>query len=140
MRPFHFAFPVDNLNKARWFYTGVLGCGEGRWAEQWVDFDFFGHQLSAHLSRADDVGTNPVDGDEVPVRHFGLVLKWSEWRELSERLQRQDVSFLIQPRVRFEGEAGEQATMFVRDPAGNALEFKAFRNPGDLFRKAKAAE
>ena len=133
--PFHFAFPVDDLDAARAFYGGVLGCPEGRSAATWVDFDLAGHQIVAHrvAAAARDVGTSPVDGDGVPVPHFGLVLPWEEWEALAQRLRDADWTFALAPRVRFRGEVGEQGTFFVRDPAGNALEFKAFRDPGLLF-------
>ena len=134
--PFHLAFPVRDLASTRAFYGRTLGCTEGRSAERWVDFDFFGHQISAHLSDAStSVPTNEVDEDDVPVRHFGVVLSMERWEALAERLREQRVSFLIEPRIRFRGEAGEQATFFVRDPSGNALEFKAFADPGRLFRR-----
>ncbi len=133
--PFHLAFPVDDLAAARRFYGDLLGCREGRSAEQWVDFDLHGHQIVAHLA-ADAVrarATNPVDGDDVPVPHFGVVLAMDEWRGLADRLQGAGVEFVIAPTVRFAGEPGEQATMFLLDPAGNALEFKAMADPGKLF-------
>jgi extradiol dioxygenase family protein len=137
MRPFHLAFPVRDLESARAFYGGILGCREGRRSERWVDFDFHGHQISAHLRPEElrEVAANPVDGDDVPVRHFGLVLGWEEFHELAGRLRAANVEFLIEPRIRFEGEPGEQATLFVRDPSGNALEFKAFRDAGRLFAR-----
>ena len=136
--PFHLAFPVNDLAATRAFYEGVLGCRVGRSAERWIDFDLRGHQLSAHL-RPEPSGeiaaarTNDVDGDDVPVRHFGLVLGWDDWHAEAERLARASVSFLIEPHVRFQGEAGEQATMFLSDPSGNALEFKSFRDPARVF-------
>ena len=135
--PFHLAFPVDDLDTARVFYGGLLGCREGRSAAHWVDFDLHGHQIVAHLapdavrSRA----TNPVDGDHVPVPHFGLVLGMDEWKALAARLEAAGTEFVIAPTVRFEGEPGEQATMFLLDPAGNALEFKAMANPSNLFAR-----
>jgi len=133
--PFHLAFPVRDLASTRAFYGALLGCAEGRAAETWVDFDFFGHQLSAHVSSAAGVeATNPVDGDAVPVRHFGVVLSLEDWSALAERLRAAGVDFLIEPRVRFAGLVGEQATFFLRDPSGNALEFKAFAEPQRLFR------
>jgi uncharacterized protein len=135
--PFHLAFPVDDLTAARRFYGELLGCPEGRSADDWVDFDLHGHQIVAHLV-PDTVrrrAINPVDGEEVPVPHFGLVLPIGEWRALAERLRQADVEFVIPPTVRFEGQAGEQATMFLLDPAGNALEFKAMADPGNLFAK-----
>jgi extradiol dioxygenase family protein len=135
--PFHLAFPVDDLAAARRFYGNLLGCPEGRSAEEWVDFDLHGHQIVAHLApeavRAR--ATNPVDGDDVPVPHFGLVLAMDDWRALADRLTGAGVEFVIAPTIRFEGQPGEQATMFLRDPCGNALEFKAFANPRKLFAK-----
>ena len=135
--PFHFAFPVDDLAAARAFYGGLLGCPEGRSADEWVDFDLYGHQIVAHLApeavRAR--ATNPVDGENVPVPHFGLVLTMDRWKALAERLESAGVDFVIPPTVRFAGQPGEQATMFFRDPAGNALEFKAMKDPAKLFAK-----
>ncbi len=134
--PFHLAFPVHDLKAARSFYTGVLGCGVGRESGRWIDFDFFGHQITAHLSPAEaPCATNPVDGDAVPVRHFGLVLPWDKWQELAARLEANGIDFLVQPKIRFRGQPGEQATLFIRDPSGNALEFKSFRDGEALFRK-----
>jgi extradiol dioxygenase family protein len=135
--PFHLAFPVDDLAAARRFYGELLGCREGRSADHWVDFDLHGHQIVAHLA-PDAVqrrATNPVDGKEVPVPHFGLVLAMDAWRALAERLTGAGVEFVIPPTVRFAGEPGEQATMFLLDPAGNALEFKAMADPAKLFAK-----
>ena len=135
--PFHLAFPVDDLAAARAFYGDLLGCPEGRSADHWVDFDLHGHQIVAHLA-PDAVqrrAVNPVDGDAVPVPHFGLVLPMDEWRALAERLQSAGTEFVIPPTVRFAGQAGEQATMFLLDPAGNALEFKAMADPAKLFTK-----
>ena len=135
--PFHLAFPVDDLAAARAFYGGLLGCPEGRSADEWVDFDLYGHQIVAHLApeavcaRA----TNPVDGEDVPVPHFGLVLTMDRWKALAERLESAGIDFVIPPTVRFAGQPGEQATMFFRDPAGNALEFKAMADPAKLFAK-----
>lgn len=135
--PFHLAFPVDDLGAARRFYGEVLGCPEGRSSGDWVDFDFHGHQIVAHLAsgavRAR--ATNAVDGEDVPVPHFGLVLPMDEWKALAERLEKAGVEFVIPPTVRFEGQPGEQATMFLTDPAGNALEFKAMSDPAGLFAK-----
>jgi extradiol dioxygenase family protein len=133
--PFHLAFLVDDLGAARRFYGELLGCPEGRSAEHWVDFDFYGHQIVAHLA-PDQVrrrSTNPVDGDDVPVPHFGLVLEKQAWQCLAERLIDAAVEFVIPPTVRFAGQPGEQATMFLLDPAGNALEFKAMANAEKLF-------
>ena len=136
MQPFHLAFPVHDLAAARAFYGGVLGCAEGRSAGDWVDFDLFGHQIVAHLAPgAGDRGSTPVDGHEVPVPHFGVVLDWDAFQAFAARLEQAGVDFVIAPTLRFAGRAGEQMTMFFRDPSGNALEFKAFRNPADLFAK-----
>ena len=135
--PFHLAFPVDDLAAARRFYGEILGCPEGRSAAEWVDFDLYGHQVVAHLapdavrSRA----TNAVDGEHVPVPHFGIVLPMLQWQALAARLTESAVKFVIPPTVRFAGQAGEQATMFFLDPAGNALEFKAMADPEKLFAK-----
>jgi extradiol dioxygenase family protein len=133
--PFHLAFPVDDLAAARRFYGRLLGCPEGRSAAQWVDFDLHGHQIVAHLApdAAKARATNPVDGEDVPVPHFGLVLAMDEWKTLAARLEQAGTAFVIPPTVRFEGQPGEQATMFLRDPAGNALEFKAMADPAKLF-------
>lgn len=133
--PFHLAFPVDDLAAARRFYRELLECPEGRSAEHWVDFNLHGHQIVAHLA-PDQVrrrSTNPVDGEDVPVPHFGLVLSMADWKRLAERLRDAGVDFVIPPTVRFEGRPGEQATMFLLDPAGNALEFKAMADPANLF-------
>jgi extradiol dioxygenase family protein len=135
--PFHLAFPVDDLAAARRFYGGLLGCPEGRSAEEWVDFDLHGHQIVAHLAphAARARATNPVDGEDVPVPHFGIVLPMSAWKALACRLQQAGIDFVIEPTIRFEGQPGEQATMFFLDPAGNALEFKAMADPAKLFAK-----
>ena len=135
--PFHLAFPVDDLAAARRFYGEILGCPEGRSADRWIDFDLLGHQIVAHLApdAAPRRSTNAVDGDHVPVPHFGLVLPKDDWQTLADRLQAAGVDFVIEPTVRFAGEAGEQATMFFLDPAGNALEFKAMADPAKLFAK-----
>ena len=135
--PFHLAFPVRDVESTRAFYAGVLGCPVGRSAERWIDFDFFGHQLSAHVASDETLATNEVDGDAVPVRHFGVVLSMERWEELVERLRTAGTDFLLEPKVRFRGEIGEQATLFVRDPSGNALEFKAFADPSRLFQSGK---
>lgn len=133
--PFHLAFPVDDLGAARDFYGRVLGCEEGRSCDEWIDFEFRGHQIVAHLSpgRAGDSAQSHVDGHGVPVPHFGLVLTMEEWHSLGERLREASIAFVIEPTIRFKGQPGEQATMFLRDPAGNALEFKAFADPEQLF-------
>lgn len=132
---FHLAIPVDDLSAARKFYVEVLGAGVGRTDGRWIDFDFGGHQVTAHL--VDDAmpaaPTNPVDHHDVPVRHFGLVLDWAAWEALAASLRDRGVPFLVEPHLRFAGEVGEQATLFVTDPAGNAIEFKAFRDPERLF-------
>jgi hypothetical protein len=136
LRPFHLAFPVHDLDAARVFYGGVLGCAEGRSSAQWIDFDLMGHQIVAHLSPAARAeASNPVDGHDVPVPHFGVVLTMADWEALAERVRAAGVPFGIAPHVRFKGEVGEQATMFFRDPSGNALEFKAFGNDSQLFAK-----
>lgn len=168
MRPprFHLAIPVADLEAARTFYAGVLGCGVGRESDTWIDFDFFGHQVTTHLSPAEtpltasgdaathpagskprsvgdgpdarvprEAATNPVDGKQVPVRHFGVILEWQAWHALAERLRRAAVDFLIEPYVRFRGQVGEQATLFVLDPSRNGLEFKAFKDQSRLFAR-----
>jgi extradiol dioxygenase family protein len=133
---FHLAFPVDDLAAARRFYGEILGCPEGRSADHWVDFDLYGHQIVAHLiDRPNDRATNPVDGDDVPVPHFGLLLRPDEWRALADRLIAAGVEFVIKPHTRFAGQAGEQSTMFVLDPCGNALEFKAFADDSMIFAR-----
>ncbi len=137
--PFHLAIPVHDLDKARHFYGEVFALEEGRSSARWVDFDFYGHQLVIHQSPVtpahERANTNPVDGHDVPVPHFGLVLEWEQWEALAARLKSLDTQFVIEPYVRFEGEVGEQATMFLLDPCGNALEFKAFKDIGQLFAK-----
>lgn len=135
IRPFHVAFPVLDLAKTRKFYQDVLGCKIGRSTERWVDFDMFGHQMSAHLrpSEVRPAEANAVDGKNVPVRHWGVILAWDEWHNLAERLRKNGIEFIIEPYIRFEGQPGEQATMFFLDPSGNALEFKAFKNDADIF-------
>ncbi|HVC02706.1 MAG TPA: VOC family protein [Steroidobacteraceae bacterium] len=137
--PFHVAFAVDDLEAARHFYTAILGCPQGRSAEQWIDFDLFGHQIVAHLKpqaaprHMAGRASNLVDGDDVPVPHFGVVLTPPDWRRLAARVRAAGVSFVVEPHTRFAGQVGEQSTMFFLDPAGNALEFKAFADPGRLF-------
>jgi extradiol dioxygenase family protein len=135
--PFHLAFPVDDLAKAREFYGDLIGCPEGRSSEHWVDFDFYGHQIVTHLApeELNAAATNSVDGHSVPVRHFGLVLPMDEWHALADKLVRAGKTFIIEPYIRFKGDPGEQATMFLLDPAGNALEFKAFANIDQLFAR-----
>jgi hypothetical protein len=138
--PFHLAIPVHDLHAARHFYGELFGCPEGRSSAEWVDFDFFGHQLVAHLAAGIDVqggpkNSNEVDGKDVPVPHFGVVLEWDAWHTLAERLRAAGVHFAIEPGIRFRGQVGEQATLFLFDPSGNALEFKAFKDPARLFAK-----
>ena len=136
MRPFHLAFAVHDLAAARFFYGGVLGCPEGRSSDAWIDFDLYGHQIVTHLSlSARDTLSNPVDGHDVPVPHFGVVLTMDQWRTLAARLEAAGTAFDIAPYVRFEGQIGEQATMFFRDPSGNALEFKGFADDSQLFAR-----
>ena len=168
MRPprFHLAIPVADLEAARTFYVGVLGCGVGRESDTWIDFDFFGHQVTTHLSPMEtpltasgvaathpagskpgsvgggrdacvprEAATNPVDGKQVPVRHFGVILDWQAWHALAERLRRAGVDFLIEPYLRFRGQVGEQATLFILDPSRNGLEFKAFKDQSRLFAR-----
>ena len=136
-RPFHLAFPVHDLNVARSFYGELLGCPEGRSSPEWIDFDLFGHQVVAHLAphECSLASTSAVDGDAVPVRHFGVVLPMAEWQALADKLTAVGTKFIIEPHVRFKGLAGEQATFFFLDPSGNALEFKAFADLGQLFAK-----
>jgi extradiol dioxygenase family protein len=134
---FHLAFPVRDLAEARDFYGKLLGCPEGRSSDEWIDFDFYGHQIVAHLS-PDEVGhkaTNPVDGHDVPVRHFGAILTLEQWGEMAAKLKEAGTSFIIEPQIRFQGEPGEQATLFFLDPSGNALEFKAFADDSMVFAK-----
>jgi uncharacterized protein len=137
LRPFHLAFPVRDLAEARSFWGGVMGCAEGRSSDQWIDFDFFGHQIVAHCTGepSGDAGNNPVDGHGVPVPHFGIVLTLDQFDELADRLRSAGVRFEIEPYTRFAGEPGEQRTMFFRDPSGNAIEMKAFADLGQLFAR-----
>lgn len=135
---FHLAFPVIDLDQARHFYVEVLGCTTGRESDHWIDFNFFGHQLVAHLVEPEDqpkIATNPVDGHAVPASHFGVILHWSEYEAFVSRLRQAEVEFVIEPYVRFEGRRGEQSTLFIRDPSNNYLEFKAFRDLDMLFAK-----
>ena len=135
--PFHLAFPVHDLEAARRFYGGLLGCPEGRSAARWIDFDFFGHQIVTHLAEGMEPRRhhNPVDGHDVPVPHFGAVLGMDQWRAMAERLRAAGIDFVIEPTIRFEGQPGEQATMFFLDPSGNAIELKAMAQPENLFAK-----
>ncbi len=139
INPFHLAVPVDNLDKARHFYGEVLGCEEGRSSDHWIDFNLFGHQFVVHYKAKPEaeaaLDSNPVDGKNVPIPHFGVVLDWDAWEDLASRMQANGTAFVIEPYIRFKGEVGEQATMFFLDPAGNALEFKAFKDMGQLFAK-----
>ena len=139
LTPFHLAIPVHNLSKCREFYKKILGCKEGRSSDHWVDFDFFGHQLVIHYKEKSieevDKNTNLVDGKDVPVPHFGVVLEWNTFQELSIRLKSKNVKFTIEPYIRFKGLPGEQATMFFKDPSGNALEFKSFKDFNQIFKK-----
>ena len=139
LRPFHLAIPVRDIASTRDFYTGILACTVGRSSETWIDFDFYGHQLSAHVKPDENapVKTNPVDGENIPVRHFGIVLDFKNWELLKHRLERLAVDFMIKPCIRFEGEIGEQATLFIMDPSGNVLEFKAFKSDQKLFSAAE---
>lgn len=134
---FHLAFPVHDLEAARAFYGGLLGCPEGRSSPEWVDFDLYGHQIVAHLAPGECGGadTNAVDGHDVPVRHFGLILDWDAWHALADTFRAARQRFIIEPGIRFQGKVGEQATMFLLDPSGNALEFKAFRDEGMIFAR-----
>jgi extradiol dioxygenase family protein len=136
LRPFHLAFPVKDLEATRKFYVNLLGCKVGRSAPSWIDFDMYGHQLSAHLAPNEPsyADTNPVDGKNVPSRHWGLILTMSDWEALVKRLKKEKVEFIIAPYIRFKGEVGEQATMFLLDPSGNVLEFKAFKDDAEIFR------
>ena len=134
MRPFHLAFPVTDLNTTRSFYVDVLQCNIGRSSDKWIDFDMFGHQVVAHLvDKNSHPTTNSVDGDEVPASHFGIILTMVQWNQLKQHLQQFDIKFIIEPKIRFKGESGEQATMFFLDPSGNALEFKAFKHDKQIF-------
>jgi hypothetical protein len=137
LSPFHIAIPVHNLQECRNFYRDILNCEEGRSSEHWVDFNFFGHQLVIHYKprSIDNFHTNPVDGKDVPIPHYGVVLSWETFEVFAEDLKTKAVSFIIEPYIRFEGQVGEQATMFFKDPSGNALEFKAFKDIDQLFAK-----
>ena len=137
LSPFHLAIPVKEIDETRSFYREVIGCTEGRSSDHWVDFDFYGHQLVIHISENVNkkLSSNAVDGHDVPVPHFGIVLPWDEWEALAERIRKSNITFVIEPYIRFEGEVGEQATMFFQDPSGNNLEFKAFKDLSQLFAK-----
>ncbi|QGG80774.1 glyoxalase [Litorivicinus lipolyticus] len=133
LQPFHLAIPVDDLSAARAFYGDLMGCAEGRSSDQWIDYDFFGHQLVTHVAPKSGEHRNDVDGKAVPVPHFGVVLAWDDWHALADKLTAAGCEFVIEPGIRFQGLAGEQATFFLYDPASNALEFKAFKDPSQLF-------
>ena len=134
---FHLAFPVNDLNTTKNFYEKTLNCKIGRESESWVDFNLYGHQIVAHLApeECSDVSSNKVDGDRIPCRHFGVILDWHEWKELSKKLDLLKINFLINPKVRFKNKSGEQGTFFLKDPSGNVLEFKTFKNDADVFKK-----
>ena len=139
LTPFHVAIPVYDLQETRAFYRDILQCEEGRSSENWVDLNFYGHQFVLHMkprpAQSEATHHNPVDGHDVPVPHYGVVLDWADWETLRDRLKAHEISFVIEPYIRFEGQPGEQATMFFLDPSGNALEFKAFKDIGQLFAK-----
>lgn len=138
IQPFHVAIPVDNIAAAREFYGGLMGCPEGRSTDIWIDFDLYGHQFVVHhkpKAETEDSHSNPVDGHDVPVPHYGVVLEWEQWEALADKLKKANMEFVIEPYIRFEGQPGEQATMFFKDPAGNALEFKAFKDLSQMFAK-----
>ena len=137
LSPFHLAIPVNNIAKCKIFYKEILGCIEGRSSNNWVDFDLFGHQLVIHFQEINNknLHTNPVDGKDVPVPHFGVILEWENFKRFSSKLEKKGVEFIIKPYIRFEGEPGEQATMFFKDPSGNALEFKSFKDSSQIFAK-----
>ena len=134
---FHIAFPVHNLESAREFYVDILGCEKGRESNSWIDFNLYGHQIVAHLSPDDcnPVSTNPVDRDDIPCRHFGVILEWVEWEVLQNRIKKLEHRFLVEPKIRFKSKKGEQGTFFINDPSGNALEFKSFKNDSMVFEK-----
>ncbi|MBE77259.1 MAG: glyoxalase [Candidatus Marinimicrobia bacterium] len=134
---FHIAFPVHNLESAREFYVDILGCESGRESDSWIDFNLYGHQIVAHLSPDDcsPVSTNPVDKDNIPCRHFGVILEWGQWEVLQNRIKKLEHRFLVEPKIRFKSKKGEQGTFFINDPSGNALEFKSFKNDSMVFEK-----
>ena len=136
MQPFHLAFPVHDLSLAKKFYTNTLLCKVGRSSDEWIDFNLFGHQIVAHLDNSMDFenSRNIVDGKKVPVRHFGIVMKWNKWHQFVDHLTNENVDFLIEPHIRFKGKPGEQATFFIKDPSGNALEFKSFKDKEMIFK------
>jgi len=134
---FHLAFPVKDLESTRLFYVDLLGCNAGRESEDWIDFDLYGHQIVAHLAPNDcqPLGTNIVDEDNIPSRHFGVILSWEQWKRLYKKLEKLNFQFLLKPKTRFKGKAGEQGTFFISDPSGNALEFKSFKDDEQVFKK-----
>lgn len=135
LSPFHLALPVDDLQAAKQFYIDLLGCKQAREDERWLDINFYGHQISLHLKpeAIDNIPTNPVDGEKIPVRHFGIVMAWDVWHEFVEKLNQNNIQYVIEPTIRFAGKVGEQATFFIKDPAENCLEFKSFKDPSQLF-------
>ena len=134
---FHLAFPVNDLNTTKDFYENTLNCKIGRESESWVDFNLYGHQIVAHLApeECNNVKLNKVDDDQIPCRHFGVILEWHEWKELSKKLDLLEINYLISPKIRFKNKPGEQGTFFLKDPSGNVLEFKTFKNDADVFKK-----
>lgn len=138
MSLFHLAFPVADLKSTRAFYADFLGCVVGRESEHWIDFDFHGHQITAHLDAGlhDAISRNPVDGKQIPVRHFGVILEWDDWQKLADTFRQAGVKFVVEPYIRFKGEVGEQGTMFIVDPSGNHLEFKSFKDMQHVFARA----
>jgi len=136
IRPFHLAFPVRDIEEAEKWYTNIIGCTTGRKSDNWIDFNFFGHQIVAHLANPnEDIQTNEVDNDNVPCRHFGIILTPEQWQELIAHLESKNINFQIKPHTRFKGNPGEQHTMFIKDPSGNFLEFKAFEDDSTIFEK-----
>ena len=136
LRPFHLAFPITDIEKTKEWYTGILGCTIGRESEQWIDFNFFGHQISGHLTTQRNVlPTNQVDNKKIPIRHFGIILSFSDWQNLANRLTSLEIDFVVKPYIRFKGKKGEQSTLFIKDPSNNYLEFKAFKNDEMVFER-----
>ncbi|MFQ3213207.1 MAG: extradiol dioxygenase family protein [Marivirga sp.] len=137
IRPFHVAFPVTDLEATQLFFEEVLNCKIGRTSDKWIDFDLFGHQITAHLTNEEiqEPPANEVDGKQVPIKHFGVILGWKQWHDFADQLKSKAIEFIIEPHIRFQGLAGEQATMFFLDPSGNALEFKAFKDDSHIFQK-----
>ena len=136
MNLFHLAIPVSDLDSANDFYMNILGCSKGRSSTKWIDFNFYGHQLVCHeVKRSVNKNSNDVDGNNIPVPHFGIILDWDQFQKLSANLQSKNINFIIEPTIRFKGKVGEQAIMFLKDPSGNAIEFKSFRNNDEIFKK-----